>query len=373
MSIQRLNRVVLAGFLIAAVSSDAPGAFDIETSGSVYPSHAANGDWRVVNPTSGSDAELHVGSTSHGAVDVTNGAVLTTPKRVWMGYSFAVKATVNVTGAAWIAEDHVGLGSASSTEATVNVTQSTWSVADSCYIGADTGSTGTVNLHGGAVWTSEDYVHVGHYGAGEVNIDPNASWVSEAMVNVGFFSNSSGTANLDGGNWTSQATTRVGHLAGGVIHVNDVSVLTCVGLLDVTPIGEVTLDGGVLHLAGGAALNGKLSAGIGGGTVRLEVGSVVPNSDLCTVGGDVNLAGCTLDVVFDPNFTPGVSDSFNLFDPIGGVNLAAALTASAGINTPVDWDLDPATGVLSYVPEPAALSLLALGGLAMIRRRRGGN
>ena len=90
MSIRQLNRVILSIFLIAAVSSDAPGAFDIETSGGVYPSHADNGDWRVVN-SSGEDSELQVGTTFQqaGAVDVINGATLTTPNRVWMGYSFA--------------------------------------------------------------------------------------------------------------------------------------------------------------------------------------------------------------------------------------------------------------------------------------------
>jgi len=90
---------------------------------------------------------------------------------------------------------------------------------------------------------------------------------------------------------------------------------------------------------------------VGGGTVRLEVGSAIPNSDLCTLGSGVNFAGCTLDVVFDPSFTPDVSDSFNLFDPIDGVDLYAALTASSAINTPVNWELDPTTGVLSHIPQ----------------------
>jgi len=371
MSIQRLNAAVLACVLIAAAAPDVSGAFDIETSGSVYPSRAADGDWRVVSPTSGSDTEMHVGSASQQAagVDVTNGATLTTPKRVWLGFSFAAKATVNVNGAAWVAEEHVGLGNAGSTEATVNVTDGTWSVADSCYIGANSNATGTVNLHDGAVWTSRDYVHVGHYGAGEVNVDPNASWVAEAMVNVGFFSDSSGRVNLNGGNWTSQALTQVGHLAGGAVYVNAGSTLKSLGPLKVTSIGEVTLAGGVLHLAGGADLTGGLSAGAGGGTVRVEVGSAVPNSDLCMIGEYVDLTGCALEALFDPGFTPSTSDSFNLFDPISSVDLSAALGAATTVITPVDWQLDPATGVLSYIPEPASLTLLLLGACAMLRGR----
>ncbi len=371
MSIRRFNAVALAGVLIAAAAPDAPGAFDIETSGDVYPSHAANGDWRVVDPCSGDDTGLYVGGTSQEAagVDVTNGATLTTPQRVWLGYSFAAKATVNVNGAAWVAEDHVGLGNARSTEAAVNVTHSTWRVAGSCYIGADSDANGAVNLHDGAVWTSRSYVHVGHYGAGEVNVDLNASWVAEERVNVGFFSDSSGTVNLNGGNWTSQATTQVGHLAGGAVHVNAGSTLKCVGPLDVTSIGEIMLDGGVLHLAGGADLTGDLSAGAGGGTVRVEVGSAVPNSDLCMIGEHVDLTGCTVDVVFDPAFTPSTLDTFNLFDPTGGADLAATL-AAATIHTPIDWQLEPSTGTLSYIPEPATLLLICGAAAPVLLKRR---
>jgi T5SS/PEP-CTERM-associated repeat protein len=340
MSLRQLNRVILSIFLIAAVSSDARGAFDIETSGSVYPSHAADGDWRVASTSTGEDSAMYVGLSSGGAVDVTNGATFTTPKRVWMGYSYGATTAINVTGAAWIAEDHVGLGNATAAEATINITQSTWTVDDSCYIGASTNATGEVNLYNQAVWTSKDYVHVGHHGVGEVNIDPNASWISQEAVNVGFFADSSGTVTLDGGDWTSQARLEVGHLAlfgefsEGAVNVNADSTLTCNGLLDVTPGGEVILDGGLLHLGGGGTFDGALSAAVGGGTVRLEVGSAEPDIDLCSLGSGVNFAGCTLEVVFDPAFTPSTSDSFNLFDPIDSVDLTEILTASSAISTP---------------------------------------
>jgi len=336
----------------------------------VWPSHAADGDWRVVDPGSGSDTEMYVGSASKqtGTVEVTNGATLTTPGRVWMGYSVSAKAEVNVTGAAWVAEDHVGLGNGGSTEAAVNVTQSTSSVAGSCYIGAGSGSTGTVNLHDGASWTSLNYVHVGHYGDGALNVAANAAWVAEERVNVGFFADGTGIVDLSGGDWTSRAATQVGHLAGGAVHVGAGSTLTCVGSLNVTAIGEITLDGGVLRLAGGANLAGDLSAGAGGGTFRVEAGSAVPDSDLSVFGDRVDLAGCAVDVVFDPAFTPDTGDTFNLLDPAGGIDLAAALADADAISTPVDWQLDPTTGVMSYVPEPAGLTLLLLGACAALRR-----
>lgn len=356
MSKRWLNAFVFVGLLIA-MASDATGAFDIETSGSVSPSHAANGDWRVVSTSTGEDAMLYVGSSFQqaGRVDVTNGAILTTPKRVYMGFSVAATGTVNVEGAAWVAEDHVGLGSASWTDANVSVTNGTWSVADSCYIGANSDANGTVNLHEGAVWTSESYVHVGHYGAGVVNVNPGASWISQEMVNVGFFSGSSGRVNLNGGNWTSQGTTQLGYdygASGGEVYVNASSTLTCAGPLNLTDISEIVLDGGTLALAGGAELAGELSAGAGGGTVRIAIGSALPNSDLCLIGESVDFTGCDVEVVFDSGFAPGRSDIFNLFDPIGEADLAALLGAAVSLSLPADWELDPNTGVLSCLLEP---------------------
>ena len=353
MSNRRLNAFVFAGLLIVMAAPDAPGAFDIETSGSVYPSHAADGDWRVVSGT-GADAEMHVGISGPGGVDVTNGTTLTTPKNVSLGYSSAATATVNVNGAAWVAESHVGVGSARWTDANVSVTNGTWSVAKSCYIGANSDANGTVNLHDGAVWTSQNYVHVGHYGAGVVNVDANASWIAEERVSVGFFSDSSGRVNLNGGNWTS-LETQIGYdynSTGGEVHVNGGSTLKCAGPLNVTELGEIVLDGGVLHLAGGAELLGDLSAGAGGGTVRVEVGSAVPDSDLCQLGELVDLTGCAVEVVFDPGFAPGRSDIFNLFDPIGDADLPAVFDAASTITIPADWALDPASGVLTCLLDP---------------------
>lgn len=351
---RRLNAFILVGFLIAMAAPDASDAFDIETSGSVYPSHAGDGDWRVVS-SGGSDAELQVGIGGAGRADVTNGVTLTTPERVWLGASTAATAVVNVNGAAWVAEDHVGLGSARWTDANVTVTDGTWSVADSCYIGADSEANGVVNLHEGAVWTSESYVHVGHYGAGVVNVNPGASWTAEEMVNVGFFSDSSGRVNLNGGNWTSQGKTQLGYDYGGTggeVYINAGSTLTCAGSLNVTDISEIVLDGGTLVLAGGAELAGEFGAGAGGGTVRVEVGSVDPNSDLCLVGEFVDLVGCAVEVMFGGGFAPARSDVFNLFDPIGEVDLPTKLGAAASITVPADWDLDPNTGVLSCLLGP---------------------
>ena len=49
MLIRKLNAAFLTGMLLAAAAADVRGGFDIETTGSVWPSHAADGDWRVVD------------------------------------------------------------------------------------------------------------------------------------------------------------------------------------------------------------------------------------------------------------------------------------------------------------------------------------
>ncbi|MBN2583276.1 MAG: PEP-CTERM sorting domain-containing protein [Planctomycetes bacterium] len=114
----------------------------------------------------------------------------------------------------------------------------------------------------------------------------------------------------------------------------------------------------------------------GGGNASFGVHSTLV-TEICGMGQDefdrlidintLNFEGA-LQLVFD--FTPDAGSSFDLFDfsvLTGGFGSIEVLGMNA---SHLDLSQLSTTGVATVVPEPGSLSLLAMGGLALLRRRR---
>jgi hypothetical protein len=164
--------------------------------------------------------------------------------------------------------------------------------------------------------------------------------------------------------------------------------------------GSSATRGGTLHVVGSEAsitmLGGEESSGYGAFQIfdygiiiaELDAGGVSTiNVDLTqsanlrfAKGDNADLAGGTIDM---RGVTPNVGDSFTLLTADVIDSTGIALDAADAAN----WTLTITTGsesglgnpnngdngsmVVTYVPEPATLSLLAIGGvMALIRRRR---
>ena len=168
--------------------------------------------------------------------------------------------------------------------------------------------------------------------------------------------------------------------SGSALHLgNGETIVAPEGLTlgsDDSLLGEGTVEGDVNNV-GGTVSPGSSAGNIevtgdyeqnGDSYLLMEIGDGV--NDHLLVGGTATLVG-TLEIVLLPGFTPEDGASFTLisygdrkgvFDEILGLNFPGGV-------------FEPTYGpggfsVMANIPEPATLSLLALGGLAVLCRRR---
>ena len=366
---------------------------------------------------------VNVGSLGSGEVNVNTGGLWTTDSAVVLGYYVKGSGTVNLSGGTWNAtEVYVGWGSAdeafvSTGEVNVN-TGGLWTTDGLVYLGLDLKGSGTVNLSGGT-WDASGSVQVGVEGTGEVNVNAGGTMNLAGDLSLG----SQGTLTLDGGrlNLGSGGVADIsGALivtdVGGTIDLNNAQLSHSVEALDLnggrivgsgeilTPsaglmLGSAELPGSITghspterlvlygDLSGSgsvtnAAVYGNVNIGSSAGemtfkevvfdagtTIEMEIaGLALEEFDRLTFGPRVDLSHATLEVIIVGSFEAGVGDSFNLFDAVGGADLAVTLGVAA-IQLPEMWVLNTNTGVVTLVPDPSSLGLLALGSAGVLVRR----
>jgi len=283
--------------------------------------------------------DMELGATFRLTADltVTDGDTLTTEERSFVGYSVATKANVSITDSTWLAESAVFIAHTAVSEGTVEVTNGTWTVQSNVAIAQGNRSTGKVILNSGY-------------------------WNTEMGARIADGEDCTGTVTLNGGVWTSGARVVLGGLGfadsngEGTIAIHTGAEMDSQYGLWVTSLGSVEIDGGTLSLTGENDLEGDFSATANGGTINIGAGVSLAGDCILNVGSGVNLANCNVTIGFLEGFTPEPEALFNLFDPLDDVDLAVALGAADAITTPAGWQLDQATGVMSYASEPVTLT-----------------
>jgi len=186
--------------------------YGIWTWGDCSEHYAGDGPWTVGAVTVGDDDTGGVGVSNGGTWDANDSVTV-------------YRGEVNVgTGGVWTTDRFVHVGHYGSS------------------------STGTVNVSGG-MWDANWSVNVGGQGTGEVNVNSGGVWTTNTLVFIRSLSGGSSTVNLTDGTWHAKGALYVGGLSGtsGPAEVNITGgTMNLAGTLSVRSQGTVTLDGGTV-------------------------------------------------------------------------------------------------------------------------------
>lgn len=381
-----------------------------------------------ISSGSGGGSILGGNAGSQGTANVSGGTW------TWTGGVFIIGSygtgVLNLSGTGSINSAGGTLGQRAGGQGTANVTGGTWAHSGNLIIGSF--GAGVVNLTGGTVDVSGTVtLATNSTGSGTLNFGTGGGMVG--TLNAATITGGSGTAlvnfNHTGSFTLSQTLTGtlgVNHLGGGkttltqtntysggtIISAGELRVSNTTGSATgsgaVTLAAGATLSGSGIINAGANAitLNGNLTIGDdnsaaadlalgttgGSGIVLGSTGSItfslfsgagagdntgtLAASDRLVFSGDVTIQPGAKLVIENPTGMAGFSngDQWRLWDfatvgtrlgTFDEVNIVGP--ALDGINA---WSFDTSTGILSIVPEPGRASLLLIGLIAALLRRR---
>ncbi|MCK4624708.1 MAG: PEP-CTERM sorting domain-containing protein, partial [Phycisphaerae bacterium] len=214
-------------------------------------------------------------------------------------------------------------------------------------------SIGEVTVDGnGSTWANTYGLFVGLHGQGTLNIT-NGGAVSNSYGYISSWSDSIGEVTVDGSGstWANSGNLSVGHYEGqGTLNITDGGTVTVGGNLSINSQSTLNIllaspGDPLLNVAGDATLNGMLNVDLASG-FALNQGDLFILIDLTDISNTITGTFTGL----------AEGDSVGNFD---GLDLLISYAGGDGNDV-----------TLSAIPEPATLSLLVMGGLALIRRRQ---
>ncbi len=341
------KRLTIGGFGSGVLNITNGGVVNSGDSNDLHTSIGSGLDSIGVVTVSGAGSQwinsdkLHIGEQGRGTLSITDGGSVSSVY-VYIGYEagFAGAAAVSGAGSTW---DSPYLGVGYKGHGTLEITDGG---AVNCVgggaVGYSLGSTGAATVSGpGSTWTNSGPLAIGPYGSGALDIT-NGGVVSSTIGYIGYDHGSAGMVTVSGADsaWSNSGDLSIGQ----------------------NGVGDLVIDnGGLVSVGGGLAID--INAG---DDSFINMGR----------GGMLALAGDADDSLGDFLDLIDGTDAIRYFDEAVW-DWADIIGATPGEDYALSYltegDLAGYTVLtVATVPEPAALTMLALGGLGVLRRRKRG-
>jgi fibronectin-binding autotransporter adhesin len=347
---------------------------------------------------------------SQGTINVTDGGLVESYELTKIGVEGTGTVNLSGTGSKMIAGYRPStfnrftiVGNSGDSQGTVNINPGTsFEAADNLHVGYFDNSQGTVNVLGGSLSVAGELL-VGHQdnSKGTLIVDNGVVDIAENMF-LGYTASSEGIANISNGSTVTLGDDLVLglNLTNGTTTKSTMNITgaeTTVSVTDRVVIGfgqaPTRATEALLSVGRGASMDASRFvvawSSWDTGTLQFIIGD---DGTGTTASGLINAGefgigtGTSLfDLALDPSTSLMVGDVFTLvdYDTWDGdlfTNVADGGVFSVGdYRFLIDYDNDLGAGDMALtatvipdtvIPEPATMSLLALGGLAILRRRR---
>ena len=402
---------------IATIGNTGSGTLNITNGSSVSDGAGFIGYWEDSTgevTVAGTDStwtnsdDLYISGYGDGTLNILGGGdVSDNDATICYGFGSTGEVTVDGYGSTWTNSGWIRVGHGGS--ATMNITgggavsSGFWT-----FIGYQLNSVGEVTVDGPDSTLSSYSTIVGYIGDGTLNI-VNGGKVSNGFGCLGdFLSGSTGIVTVDGAGstWTNNDNFRVGNSGRGVLNITGGGLVSVAGTLTIDYDADEDsfinmASGGMMALSGNAAdsLASFLNMIDGTDAIRywdyslgnwVNITSATLNEDFTlmylTEGG---LAGYTMLKVLEQALLEGDADYDGVvsagdyssvqgnFGSVGIPGIPGDANGdgvvSAGDYSSVQANFGNVAPPLTAVPEPASLSLVALTGILLLRKRRKSN